>query len=356
MNIDNNFPDLVLLDEVRLRQILLNIIGNALKFTEKGKIDVNLSYNSNNSLIFEIEDTDIGIKESSINTIFDEFKQQDEQLTRKYGGTGLGLSISKKLAEMMNGTISVKSKFGEGSTFKVEFKDVEILIKAQKEEKLSEINVEFQKSKILIVDDNDLNLFLIETILKQLGDFKIIKATNGQQAVERIKDNNINLVFMDIHMPVMDGKTASIKIKENINSKIPVVALTALAMSHDVEEYSKYFDGYIVKPVEINKVREVLQKYIINNVTETTISQEKNSEKFQLGQNDIFSINKIINTEIDILINSLEIDRISEIANKILEVGKNKENKKIHEFGQELMDLCDSFDIENIIKKLKILK
>ena len=79
MNIDNNFPDLVLLDEVRLRQMLLNIIGNALKFTEKGKIDVNLSYNSNNSLIFEIEDTDIGIKESSINTIFDEFKQQDEQ-------------------------------------------------------------------------------------------------------------------------------------------------------------------------------------------------------------------------------------------------------------------------------------
>lgn len=145
-------------------------------------------------------------------------------------------------------------------------------------------------------------------------------------------------------------------IKENINSKIPVVALTALAMSHDVEEYSKYFDGYIVKPVEINKVREVLQKYIINNVTETTISQEKNSEKFQLGQNEIFLINKIINTEIDILINSLEIDRISEIANKILEVGKNKENKKIHEFGQELMDLCDSFDIENIIKKLKILK
>lgn len=356
LNLSEEVPNKVYLDEVRLRQILLNILGNALKFTDKGEIAISVDYNHDSEqLKIDIKDTGIGIKESSLKSIFDEFKQQDDQLTRKYGGTGLGLAISKKLAKMMDGEISVVSELGSGSTFSVVLSNVVAHKSDIIEESDENVKLNFNEQSILIVDDNDLNLFLIETILKQLGNFKVIKSSNGQEAINSMNKNKIDIVFMDIHMPIMDGKTASIKIKNDLKLDIPIIALTALAMSHDIEEYSNYFDDYLVKPVEINKVKSVLKKYFkYDSEVIERISSEKSSSKLNSEYIELIKSQSEIN--IESLINSLEMDKIQEFANDLKEFGKEKEIDEIINYANELNDLCELFDIEEIIKKLKILK
>jgi len=255
LDIDQNIPQTIIIDEVRVRQILLNLIGNSVKFTSEGFIKLSAKLmmindiKSTIDLKISVEDTGIGIKENQLEKIFQSFEQQDNQDNKEYGGTGLGLSISKKLADMMGGELSVTSTLGEGTTFTLILPSISIssIVISDKQESDSTVYM-FKPASILVVDDIENNRELVAQNFKDTT-LKIITAKNGQEATQIVQNENIDLVLMDIRMPVMDGYEASQIIKE-YNDKIPVIALTASVMEDEFERVkSKNFDGYLRKPI-----------------------------------------------------------------------------------------------------------
>jgi len=211
IEIDESLPDILILDEVRMRQVLLNLVGNAVKFTEEGYVKLSVQNRlpdadlSKLDLVFSVEDTGIGIPEDQIGLIFNAFEQQKGQAYTKYGGTGLGLAISEKLIKMMKGEISVTSEVGKGSVFTVVLKNIDVS-SVTRSELVSEIKIDvdtvtFKHASILIVDDVELNRNLVNGYLENF-DFTIYEAVNGEEAVDYMKKHKPNLVLMDMKMPV----------------------------------------------------------------------------------------------------------------------------------------------------------
>jgi len=234
-------------DPTRIAQIVNNLVSNATKFTEHGKINVRI-YKEANLTCFEVQDTGIGISEDKLKSIFEFFSQEDNTITRRFGGTGLGLAISKSLVEMMHGELSLTSEKGVGSkfTFKLELPEGE-------EEKL---NLEKQGSarldnkRVLIVEDNELNLFLAVTVLKKSGAI-IYTAENGQVAVDLLKEQSIDCILMDLQMPVLDGISATQKIRNELALTTPIIALTANALESEKKKCLELGMGaYITKPYD----------------------------------------------------------------------------------------------------------
>lgn len=264
-NYDSNLSDSFIGDEIRLGEIITNLIGNAIKFTDSGAITVDIKKignKPNTSLIrFSVKDTGIGISQQNITNIFDSFTQEKTDTTRKYGGTGLGLSIVKKLLELMNGRIFVESKVGEGSKFYFEIelensdKIFEQVIK-EPESAPNKINL----SKILIVEDNTVNQLVMKKMLKNTG-IEIDIADNGKIGFEKVLQNKYDLVFMDLLMPEMDGYEATKEIR-NFNKDIPIVALTADVMK-GVEAKTKEagMNNYLTKPVKKDELLKILSLY-----------------------------------------------------------------------------------------------
>ncbi len=256
---NQSIPKLLLGDSVRISQILLNIISNAVKFTpEKGKIkiDINCEAVSEDAtrLIFKIKDTGIGIPKDKINIIFDPFVQTSDDTARKYGGTGLGLSIVKKIINLMKGTIKVESEFEKGTQFTIEFQLKNSKINSEVvAPEISTVSktINYSEIKILLAEDNLINQLLAQTVLGQFG-FQITTVENGLKAVEEIKQNEYDLVLMDLMMPVMDGYIATQEIR-NLESKmkkeIPIIALTADVTITDVEKCKSVgMNDYLSKP------------------------------------------------------------------------------------------------------------
>jgi len=265
-NYDENLGEGFIGDEIRIREILTNLIGNAIKFTEKGSIIVDIKkigLKANSSLIrFSVIDTGIGISQESIANIFDSFTQEKTDTTRKYGGTGLGLSIVKKLLELMGGKIYVESKVGEGSRFYFEielqnsdkkFEPVITEVKPQQEQQT------FSK-KVLIVEDNKVNQLVMTKMLRSTG-IEIDIADNGKIGFEKVLQNEYDIVFMDLLMPEMDGYEAAKEIR-NCNKEIPIIALTADVMK-GVEEKTKDagMNSYLTKPVKKDELLKILEEY-----------------------------------------------------------------------------------------------
>lgn len=253
--ISGNFPKIILIDELRFRQILSNLIGNAIKFTESGSVTVKVNsvFSRNNpnkiDLMVTIEDTGIGITDSEQEKIFEAFYQQLDQNISKFGGTGLGLTISCKLAEMMKGTIDLKSKLGEGTTFTLHLPDIQIMNENLKEEDLTQTGLGLPKFSLLIADDVDYNRKLIKDFLSEY-EIEFFEAADGKKAFELARDLKPDIILMDIRMPIMDGLDASRMIKEEAELKdIPIIALTAYVMKGVEEEIKKYCNGFIRKPM-----------------------------------------------------------------------------------------------------------
>ncbi len=264
-NYDSSLGESFIGDEIRLGEIITNLIGNAIKFTDSGAITVDIKKignKPNTSLIrFSVKDTGIGISQQNITNIFDSFTQEKTDTTRKYGGTGLGLSIVKKLLELMSGRIFVESKVGEGSKFYFEIelenseKKFEQVIK-EPESAPNKINL----SKILIVEDNTVNQLVMKKMLKNTG-IEIDIADNGKIGFEKVLQNKYDLVFMDLLMPEMDGYEATREIR-NFNKDIPIVALTADVMK-GVEAKTKEagMNNYLTKPVKKDELLKILSLY-----------------------------------------------------------------------------------------------
>jgi len=251
---DRKIPEVLIGDPVRLHQIILNLVSNAVKFTTTGKITVSvLLLNEDEdkaTLEFEVSDTGIGIDENKIEHIFENFQQASSSTSRLFGGTGLGLAIVKQLIEPQGGSITVKSKIGEGSTFSFILSFQKTKAEAQLESEILEIDPEIKNIKVLVVEDIALNQLLMKTLLDDFG-FERDIASNGKIAIEKLQAKSYDVILMDLQMPEMNGFEATEYIRKTMNSKIPIIALTADVTTVDLAKCKAVgMNDYIAKPVD----------------------------------------------------------------------------------------------------------
>lgn len=281
--IDPELPESVLIDELRLRQILINLIGNAIKFTQKGFVKITVTVSEKNetslTLSIDVEDSGIGIQEKDHALIFESFSQQSGQDSRKYGGTGLGLAITKRLCELMNGLITLKSEPDAGTTFILLFKDVRYentTVTDAANYMWSEDDIEFNGESIVVADDVRYNRNLIRAFLEGFN-LNIYEAENGKDAVDIITREKPQLVFMDLRMPIMDGYRAAEALKRNREtSTIPLVALSASTMRNRPDSSAECFVGFIRKPVNRAVLMGEILKYVPHTVLPTSQKKQKN--------------------------------------------------------------------------------
>jgi CheY-like chemotaxis protein len=271
---DAYLPEYVELDKDKLRQILINIIGNAIKFTPSGgKIEVDISgeliFEKNVILNFEVKDNGIGIPKDKIEMLAKPFVQLDSSSTRKHQGTGLGLAISQKIIELMGGELLIKSDFGVGSVFsfnifgKIWNRSENFLETVEEEEEVDDFvwknMAQEYPLKILLAEDNSTNLLFMDMLMTQLG-YHYDVARNGSDAVRMVKESDYDLVLMDIQMPVMNGLEATKIIRKSKRNKITIVGLSANAFQEDVDQaMDTGMDSYLTKPLKINEITSIIR-------------------------------------------------------------------------------------------------
>ena len=267
---DERIPEVLLGDPVRLHQIILNLVSNAVKFTSKGSITVSVRLQSEDeekvSIEFSVKDTGIGISESKMTTIFDNFQQATSGTSRLYGGTGLGLAIVKQLVEPQGGTISVSSKLEEGSVFSFVLSFQKTTADAEIEVVSTELDDENNNIRVLVVEDIPLNQLLMKTLLDDFG-FERDMAENGKIAIEKLKSKEFDIILMDLQMPEMNGFEATDFIRNRMHSDIPIIALTADVTTVDLAKCKAVgMNDYIAKPVD----ERILYSKIIALVKKTS--------------------------------------------------------------------------------------
>ncbi|MEA1981239.1 MAG: ATP-binding protein [candidate division Zixibacteria bacterium] len=263
-----DFPEAVSLDEIRIKQVIFNLVGNALKFTHQGFVIIRANYkefdNQKGEVIIEVEDTGIGVEKEQQELIFDAFVQQSGQSTRGYEGAGLGLAISKRLVEKMKGTLSIKSTHGEGSIFTVRIPDVvrnKGVTRGIDRRDLHK-GLVFEKATLLVIDDVLSNIEIIESFLYS-ENLVISSAENGETGLQILKHITPDLILLDMRMPGIDGYEVARRIKLNPQmSHIPVIAFTASVFSSEKLEKSNDFDGVLFKPVSRNALFSELVKHL----------------------------------------------------------------------------------------------
>ena len=260
---DNKIPEVLVGDPVRLHQIILNLVSNAVKFTVKGEITVRVCLLDEDeekaNIEFAVTDTGIGISEDKIDRIFENFEQASSGTSRLYGGTGLGLAIVKQLVKAQGGNISVKSEIDKGSTFSFILSFQKTKGEAELETGIEEMDTEIKNIKVLVVEDMALNQLLMKTLLDDFG-FERDIANNGKIAIEKLETKSYDIILMDLQMPEMNGFEATEYIRNKMNSKIPIIALTADVTTVDLAKCKAAgMNDYIAKPVD---ERELYNKII----------------------------------------------------------------------------------------------
>ena len=289
---DSNIPGVLVGDPVRLHQIILNLVSNAVKFTSKGKITVGVQMlredRDSVTIEFSVTDTGIGIAENKIEKIFENFQQASSETSRLYGGTGLGLAIVKQLVEAQGGTVTVKSKIDEGSVFSFVLSFLKTNSNAEPEAEYLELDKEIKNIKVLVVEDIALNQLLMKTLLNDFG-FECEIAVNGKIALEKLQTATYDIILMDLQMPEMNGFEATEYIRGKINSKIPIIALTADVTTVDLARCKTVgMNDYISKPVDerllYSKIVGLVKKNIpVLDQKEDDSGQDKKFKCIDLG-------------------------------------------------------------------------
>lgn len=348
------------LDSNRLKQILINLVNNAIKFTENGSVTFNLSIQlcenetSNNpdnaKLEFEIEDTGIGISEASINSIYEPFTQLKSTKKETQEGTGIGLSICLKLVELMNGKLNVKSQENIGSKFTVVFDRVLIVKNTKKhnEENIKAKEIEFIPANILIVDDMQMNREYLKNILNHIG-LSTVMANNGLHAMEVLENNKVDLIITDLKMPVKDGFQLR---KELSDSKIPIIASTAMTNTDNLDKIKEYnFSSYLLKPFTIKDVQRELVKFLpYKDITPKQVvengSQELKSYTFttEIAQ-------RIEKSTLAQWHNLQTIQRHAEVfkfGEEIISIGNDFNVDILCKLGKSIIDSNDIYDVQKV--------
>ncbi|MFN8576788.1 MAG: response regulator [Candidatus Sericytochromatia bacterium] len=313
-SIEDNVPEYIIGDSTRLRQILVNLIGNAIKFTNNGEVYLKLDCikfdNSNVNLKFSIKDTGIGMSQLTIDKLFNSFTQADSSITRRYGGTGLGLAITKKLVEIMNGNINVTSEEGIGSIFEFDIK-----AKYINKEKVSIDIIKLKDKKVLVVDDNNTNIKILKKQL-ELWSMKPFIAFSANEAINLLKNNSFDLILTDMNMPELSGLDLINKIRKEYDLKqLPILVLSSIDFNY--KNYKELINSYILKPVRNSQ----LQKYLLNIFSEDF---DKNkvivSEKLDLLAHK-YPLNILVAE--DNLVNQKFISKLMEKLGYIIDIASN---------------------------------
>ena len=358
-DIDPNINDNLIGDPTKLSQILVNLVGNALKFTEKGYVEVvvteMLETESDSLIKFSVIDTGIGIPKDKIDSIFESFNQASNETTRKYGGTGLGLTITRKLVELQGGKIAVESVVSKGSefSFSLEYKKAQKRTANLTKLKNAAIDPDFLKDiKILLVEDNELNQLLAIKVFGKWGK-EIDIADNGKIAIEKIENNPYDIILMDIQMPEMDGNelTHYIRTKMGEKSTIPIIALTAHATLEEEKRcLQNGMNDYLSKPYDFNVLLEKLYQNLNKNKGDTMRSIESPKKEMSTEKLVNFKYLKDFSEGDDTFIKnmiSIFLENTPETMAIILKSSKNDDIKTLKE---EIHKLKSSISLLGIIK------
>jgi PAS domain S-box-containing protein len=354
LHIHPSIPETLALDEVRIRQILFNLVGNAVKFTDTGHIEVALTQDKSKEtnqglyLIFKVADTGIGIPETQKALIFDAFKQTEGQSQAKYGGTGLGLAITKRLVEMMGGAITVESESGKGSAFKFFIPDVrpgQFAEEPLEQETFDIESVVFNKGMILIVDDDPDTRSLFRGFLKNQN-IDIVEAENGQEGVEMARLYQMDLILMDLRMPVMNGFEAIKIIKsEDATKNIPIVIVTASVMKDsETNILSSGCDGYLKKPVRKKELITEIMRFISYSSTQESADKKQESSVDKTAAESI-QIDPELQERLPELIQAFESDYLPEWEN----IGKQFIIDEIEAFSEKMKQVGEKFSFNLLI-------
>ncbi len=355
MVINKNLPRVLFIDELRIKQILINLINNAIKFTNQGSIEVAVTFLNNTgkslNLILKIKDTGIGIPKKDHKRIFQAFDQMDMMDNKNYEGTGLGLAITQQFVKLMNGKIELTSKKGEGSTFTITLEKVNIGkedIKAEEKIEFDSNLIEFEKSTVLIVDDIKTNRDLLKEYIKGYG-INIVEAENGQEALIAIKKHNPDLIFLDLRMPNMNGVETNDAIKKTPEwSHIPIVAFTASVFDKDERKaLDQGFNDFIRKPVSATALLNTLKRYIKYSIvadSKETISNIIFKPIANLEDLILEIEKKVMPLWEDIKIVRQK-KKVLLLANVLLEIGKKYKVAPLINYGEDLHMACKLFNI-----------
>jgi len=373
LDLDNNLPSTVLLDQVKFRQVIVNILSNAVKFTPRGgiKLSARLDDSTPNEhwLLFSVADTGIGIPAENMNHIFDYFTQVDTSTSRKFGGTGLGLYICKELIVLMGGEIWVESTVGMGSTFSIripllmapDLQNENILEPGSQMAASDDLPVEFTAVSVLLVEDNELNQKLLTQMLINYG-FEVVTASNGLECLSILQRKNVDIILMDMLMPIMDGYEATQIIRQNPSwSHLPIIAVTANSLNDDREKcLACGCSSYLAKPFKsetlVKEIRTYLKNQLIKRKTTDPFSQrliaellpeflEMLDEMLQdldkaLERKDIDSI-KHISHSLKGTAGMYGFSKISELASYIERASQNKDFSRMGDIYHQIKVLAE---------------
>ncbi|HVN56787.1 MAG TPA: PAS domain S-box protein [Bacteroidales bacterium] len=374
LDLDEDLPEGLLVDEARLRQVIFNLVGNAIKFTEQGSVILKVrgipvgktgepaGENKNYiDLEVEVSDTGIGISEESQNSVFDPFIQ--EQKFRAYGGTGLGLSISKRLVELMNGSLVLESVLGKGSTFKIYIPRIPFIqnnSQITEEITLEPSTIVFKESVILVADDVKHNRDFIRDCLSGTP-LKLLEAENGEEAYRLICDQPPDLVITDIRMPVLSGFGLLDKIKANEKLKsIPVIAYSAEVLKENQEKIRKsLFSGLLIKPVKVKN----LYLELMNWLPYSTTGQAENHlteavTDYNEAIDDLPGLLKILESDFYAEWEKFKVrqpvNEIKEFGNRLIETGTAHGSGLVADYGKRLIESVNTFDIDKLLSQIRI--
>ena len=374
VDISPDIPAGINIDDVRLRQIIINLIGNAIKFTEKGTIRLKvysrnpllINYSNKQSeeyidLLIEVSDTGIGISKELQKEIFEPFVQGQGQNVKKYGGTGLGLAITRRLVQLMNGTITLESRLNKGSIFKILIPGVSFLREFEKNNtdiELNPLSIEFRDATLLIVDDVEHNRRYISDTLRN-SKLKVIEAKDGIEGLVIAKRIVPNLIITDIRMPGMDGFQLLSKLKgEPLLKDIPVIAYSASVMKEQKDHIRKSeFSGLLIKPVSVTELYTELMKslpYTVKIVPDSDIHLVKINEKERII--DFEGLMQNLEKQFKAVSETFEviqpISEVRDFGNQLLSLGKTHNCESVKSYGFDLVNAADSFNIEEILTRI----
>ncbi|MCP5054085.1 MAG: response regulator, partial [bacterium] len=378
-DIDDSLPDLLLLDETRLRQILLNLFGNAVKFTETGHIKLTAKQGAQSdqpglsagtpgqiNLVISVEDTGIGIPVEEQAIIFQPFKQQFGQSIRKYGGTGLGLSISRRLTHMMKGRISVESQPGKGSTFNILLENVAVASAGETAapgESFNPGSISFETGRILVVDDVESNRHLLQEILTRVH-LEVLTAGSGPEGLRMAEESLPDVIIMDIAMPVMDGFQTTKALKRNPKTKdIPVLVLSASSTLEQKEKImaSGFFTAYLTKPVNVAELFNELSNVLPYSQTQepTPTSADNQSHFKELPEKTLIRLPQLVRIlreemlpALEDLKGALNMEEVKKFAHQVKQLGEDFAVPGLTDYANRLDEFEQSFDVTGVKNSL----